>query len=116
MVHAQGGDLSAINIAKARRDVTVDSAGYVSAIDAEVLGWAVIELGGGRRKLTESIDHAVGLEMLVRIGDEVSQGQPWIRVLSNHPGQRVEAAVEFLSQAITISPDRVEPLPLIVSE
>jgi thymidine phosphorylase len=116
MVQAQGGDLSGITAAKAGRDIAVNFAGYVSAIDTEKLGWAVIELGGGRRKLTDTIDHAVGLEMLVRVGDGVSEGQPWVRVLSDHSSRRTQSAIDFLANAITISPNPVEPLPLIVSE
>lgn len=116
MVQAQGGDLTALNVGKTAQDVAVNSQGYVSAIDTEKLGWAVIELGGGRRKLTDAIDHAVGLEILVRIGDEVIQGQPWIRILSDETGSRLDSAVEFLADAITISPTPVDPLPLIVSE
>lgn len=114
MVQAQGGDLTALKSAKTSRDLTVPSGGYVSAIDTEKIGWAVIELGGGRRKLTDDIDHAVGFEMRVRIGEEVSQGQPWIRMLADNADSRVESAVELLGEAISISPTRVNSLPLIL--
>lgn len=113
MVRAQGGDLPSLKSATDSRDVAVKTEGYVSAIDTERLGWAVIELGGGRRKLTDSVDHAVGLEMLVRIGDEVRQDQPWIRILADNSSSRVDSAVKRISDAITISPMPVAPLPLI---
>ena len=45
-----------------------------------MLGVAIIELGGGRKVLTDAIDHSVGLEMLAKIGDRVEQGQPLVRV------------------------------------
>ncbi len=114
MVQAQGGELSCLPTATKARELLLETDGYVSAIDTEKLGWAVIELGGGRRKLTDSINHAVGLEILVRIGDSVSQGQPWIRVLASDSGSRVESTVELLKAAITIAPTPVDALPLIL--
>jgi pyrimidine-nucleoside phosphorylase len=114
MVNAQGGDLAALSAAKGSRDVPVGSTGYVSMIETERLGWAVIELGGGRRRLDDAIHHTVGLEILVRIGDQVMEGQPWVRVLSDRSDNRVESAIEMLKDAITISPTLVDPLPLIL--
>ena len=114
MVKAQGGKLSALPPAKLNRELLLETNGYISAIDTEKLGWAVIELGGGRRKLTDAIDHSVGLEILVRIGDSVSRGQPWIRILASDSGSRVESTVELLKAAITISRTPIDPLPLIL--
>ena len=60
----------------------LDRGGYVAAIDTERLGWAVIELGGGRKIMTDAVDHSVGLEMLVRIGDHVESSGPVVSVFS----------------------------------
>ena len=43
-------------------DVTADATGFVAAIDTRALGLAVVELGGGRRRASDTIDPAVGLE------------------------------------------------------
>jgi thymidine phosphorylase len=48
------------------RPVTAQGEGTVSHIDTRALGIAVIELGGGRRVASDSIDHAVGLTGLGR--------------------------------------------------
>ena len=51
-------------------------AGRVGAIDTAALGWAVIELGGGRRHATDAIDHGVGLSELAGIGEAVGPERP----------------------------------------
>jgi thymidine phosphorylase len=63
-------------------DVLALRSGYIQSIQSEELGWIIIELGGGRRDLHDRIDHAVGLECLVRIGDRVERGQPIMRVFA----------------------------------
>lgn len=86
-------------------------AGYVSHIDAQQLALAVIDLGGGRLKIGDSIDHRVGLEMLVRRGDVVGTGQPLVHVYAGDRG--VELAHKRLAAAITISdvpPEAEHPL------
>ncbi len=57
--------------------------GYVVGIDANKLGWVIIELGGGRKVMTDRIHHEVGIEMLVRLGDKIDQGQPAMRVFAD---------------------------------
>ncbi|MCR4266363.1 thymidine phosphorylase [Nitratireductor sp. ZSWI3] len=50
--------------------------GFVGSIETRALGVAVIELGGGRRKPEDAIDHAVGLTGCLSIGTELRRGQP----------------------------------------
>jgi pyrimidine-nucleoside phosphorylase len=99
MVRAQGGDPEAVlRVAKAT-DLVADQDGVVSAMDTEALGLVIISLGGGRRKMGDPIDHSVGLEMLVRIGDQVSRGTPLVTIFSEQP----EAVLPAIRAAIQIS-------------
>ena len=47
------------------RPVFADEEGAVSSIATRDLGLAVIELGGGRRRADDKIDHSVGLDQLL---------------------------------------------------
>lgn len=85
MVAAQGGDLSAPRPIAPSTEVTADQTGVIAAIDVESLGYAVVQMGGGRRQLTDTIDHSVGIEMLVQIGESVERGQPLMRVFCDDP-------------------------------
>ena len=105
MVHAQGGEPEAeLKVAPAS-ELTAERAGVVSTIDTEALGLAIIALGGGRRRMGDAIDHSVGLEMLVRLGESVSIGTPLVRVFSKHP----EDVAGTIRSAIMISEDGHAP-------
>ncbi|MEG1329164.1 MAG: thymidine phosphorylase, partial [Janthinobacterium sp.] len=52
------------------------SSGYANVRDCRAIGLAVVALGGGRRRPTDSIDFAVGLTDLVGLGEQVNVGQP----------------------------------------
>jgi thymidine phosphorylase len=112
MVAAQGGDLDAPRAVAPGQDILSTQEGCVAAINTEHLGHAIIELGGGRKKLGDSLDISVGVEMLVRLGDEVESGQPLMRVFAE-PDAATKVKPELLN-AITITDNRVDPPPLIV--
>lgn len=83
MVTAQGGDIDAARPVARAHDILADTSGYLTAIDVEALGRTVIELGGGRHVMSDDVDHSVGLEMLVRLGDSVQVGQPLVRIYAD---------------------------------
>jgi len=110
MVEAQGGNPIATLSAAPASELRADRAGVVSAIDTEALGLAIISLGGGRRRMGDPIDHSVGLEMRVRLGDVVSRSSPLVRIFSKHP----DIVTTMIRQAITIT-DHGHAPPLIVA-
>ncbi len=112
MVTAQGGNLDALPPRAPGTTMTSGRAGYVSAINAEQLGMALIEMGGGRKKLGDKIDHSVGLEMLVRLGDRVERDQPVVRVFA--PSSKTELGMKVIGEAITIGEEPHSSPPLIV--
>jgi pyrimidine-nucleoside phosphorylase len=99
MIIAQGGDLKAGCRVAGEQFVLAERSGFVTKMDTEALGLAVIDLGGGRRRMGDSINHSVGLEMLARIGGEVSAGEPVARVFAD---RQVPAIISRISGAITI--------------
>jgi pyrimidine-nucleoside phosphorylase len=112
MVAAQGGDLGAPR-PPAQEDVVVaQRAGYVDGLDVEALGDAVIELGGGRRQMSDCINHSVGLQMLVRIGDRVNCRTPLVRVFTTP--EKFEHVRPRIERSITISHDAPPVQPLIL--
>jgi len=59
---------------------TPERAGFVVEIDVRAVGIAVVELGGGRARVSDSIDPAVGLTQLAGLGAHVSASRPLARV------------------------------------
>ena len=56
------------------RDVYPRRSGVVSFVDTRALGVGIVEMGGGRAKVTDSIDYSVGLSNIAQIGEKVGQG------------------------------------------
>jgi len=48
--------------------------GYIARLDAELIGRASVALGAGRSRVEDAIDPAVGIMVLARPGDIVSEG------------------------------------------
>ncbi len=113
MITAQAGNLDAPRPLASESLVESSDDGFVVAVDAEQIGRAVIAMGGGRREMTDRIDPSVGLEMLVRIGDRVSAGQPLMRLFA-HESQRIKIT-ETLRTAVTVGDMYVEP-PVLIAE
>jgi thymidine phosphorylase len=104
MVAAQGGDLDAPRPVAPASEVAAPRAGYVTTMDTEALGRAIIELGGGRKKLGDSLDRSTGLEMLVRLGDQVGAGQPLVRVFAQRDA--AERVQHEIASAIAIGDEQ----------
>jgi pyrimidine-nucleoside phosphorylase len=117
MIAIQGGDTSYLEDPKRlptathRENILSPRAGYLSVIDALTVGETAVDLGAGRAKKADSIDHAVGIEVLQNVGDYVEADQP-IFVVHANDEQRFTAARERLHNALGWSDTPVEPLPL----
>jgi thymidine phosphorylase len=112
MVSAQGGDMNVPREVAPVAEIQATRRGYVSQIRTETLGQALIKLGGGRKVITDSIDHAVGLEMLVKLGDPIEVGQPWIRIFARPMSS--SGCRPLVESSITIEAEQQPPSPLIV--
>ena len=114
MVAAQGGDLDATReLANHVDDVLAPRGGFVSHIDSERIGYAIIDLGGGRRAKTDSVDFGVGIEMQTRVGDPVDAKQPLAKIYARNPSQLAQAKESVLS-ALTISDEPPTESPLVL--
>lgn len=120
-VEAQGGDPEVWNdpsllpSAPERHEVTAPSSGWLSAVEARGVGEAARWLGVGRLHPDQSIDHAVGIELLAKVGDRVEAGRAVARVHARDP-QTAERAGEMVGACLGISDDPVEPPPLVLAE
>ena len=117
LVQAQGGDASLIAQpdrlphASIIRDVRSPRSGYIAQADALEIGLTLVVLGAGRAKKGDPIDHAVGIEVHVKVGDRIEAGAPLFTIHANDESKRAEAEIQLLSAA-KFSDLPVEPLPL----
>lgn len=115
----QGGDpavlddLEAYPKARFSGVIKADRSGYLATVDTMALGFAGIQLGAGRRKITDEIDYSSGMYIRARIGDELSPGDELLQVFSNDES----ALNEVLSKGadfFSISAARPAEPPLIL--
>jgi pyrimidine-nucleoside phosphorylase len=117
LVEAQGGDASFIDqpekLTKADliESVPAPQDGYISGINARIVGETAVELGAGRAKKGDPIDHAVGIEIHRSVGDPIKTGDTLFTVHANDQGHLAQAK-EALLKAHAFSDEKVDPLPL----
>lgn len=120
MVTAQGGDASYLcmeridELCKTKEVVPVypKQAGYLYAINTELVGTAAQMLGAGRATKADTIDPSVGLVMKKRVGDYVRADEPLCVMYSNDPEKTETAAAAFRS-AITIRAESPKDHPMV---
>ncbi len=101
MVRAQHGDLNQFQRSFQRVPFVATVDGWIQRFDCEKFGYAIIEMGGGRKQATDLLDYRCGIELLVEVGNKVERGQPLLHVL-DHP-QPSARVLEILQQAIIIT-------------
>jgi thymidine phosphorylase len=94
------------------RPVVAPESGWISAVDTREMGMAVLRLGGGRMQVEDTIDPRVGFSEMLSVGDAVERGQSLCMVHAGNEGE-LQAAMERVTVAISISAEETEPLPAI---
>jgi thymidine phosphorylase len=79
------------------RDIFPTSSGTVSVIDTRRVGMAVVALGGGRRRPTDTIDHAVGFDRLAGLGTKVDAKTPLARLHARDEASAADAQQRLLA-------------------
>ncbi|CUH54159.1 thymidine phosphorylase [Shimia marina] len=97
------------------REIAAPETGYITAIDGEALGLAVVGLGGGRQVESDVINPAVGFSDVVRLGQYVEAGQPLLRVHAAREAAAEAAAVQVRA-AIAIDATMPDIPPLVHEE
>ncbi len=114
IVRAQGGDGRSVRdetrlpLAKNVREIRADREGWLS-VDALILGTACAELGGGRLKEGDEIDHTVGYSLKKRAGDHVKKGEVLALEYSN------QKKTALAKRAFGITAERPAQKPLVYS-
>ena len=121
MIAAQGGNREVVDnpdlLPQCREmlEVTSETSGYVTAIDALEVGLASKILGAGRKTKDEPVDYAIGIYLKKKIGDKVDSGESLAVFYTDGDGEKIEPAKKKFLNAYTISADRIEPPKLVLA-
>jgi pyrimidine-nucleoside phosphorylase len=117
LVEAQGGDVGQVDDpgklpeAPHVEVVNAPQSGVLAGLDAREVGLTALEMGAGRHKKGDPIDHSVGVVVHGKVGDAVSAGDP-LFTLHAASEDALPMARERLLAAHTWSDEPVDPLPL----
>ena len=120
MAVAQGGDRRVLDdpallpAAPEQRAVPAPRGGYVGHIAARDLGYAAIQLGAGRSRKGEAIDHATGFVLAAKLGDRIPAGEALATVHARTPAAAA-AGVAAVLAAYRID-DAAPDVPPLLSE
>lgn len=93
-------------------EIKAAKGGYVAGVDTLTVGQSVCDIGGGRVRAEDKIDHAVGYACEVKIGDKVTAGQTLGILYCRDRGQ-AEWLGEKLQSAYTIETKKPKESKLI---
>jgi len=118
-IELQGGDSAVCDkpeslLEKRLKKVPVNALknGYVTAIDTHCVGQCIGNIGGGRMKAEDKVDHAVGYSSSVKLGDRVRQGDE-LGVILARTKTDADAINQLLQNAYTIGPKKPDTTSLI---
>jgi pyrimidine-nucleoside phosphorylase len=118
-VQVQGGDpafiddLSLLPRAPVQGHLVSEEAGYISSIDAEIIGKASVDIGAGRVVKGASIDHSVGFVLHNKIGDRVEPGVPLMTIHARSQDD-IQRILPMVRAAYRLSNAPVTPPPVVI--
>nr|XP_043872202.1 thymidine phosphorylase isoform X1 [Solea senegalensis] len=96
-------------------ELVTSADGVVTDIDGLVLAQVLHKLGAGRSKVGEPINHSVGAELLVSLGQKVQKGHPWLRLHYEAPPPTPDQ-MSGLQSAVTVMTNTHTPTHTLVHE
>ncbi len=108
MVKLQGGNPEYIlntdlfPEASVKHDITAWDDGFISHMNAEGIGSVCVELGAGRMRKEDEIDHSAGIVLLKKTGDKVGKGEI-IATLHCSEKNMIDRAESKFRESVTIS-------------
>ena len=119
MVHALGGPADFMDkpetylpTAEIVVPVYAESEGFAVAMDTRQMGLTVVALGGGRVRPQDDVDHAVGLDQIIRLGEKATADKP-LAMIHARTQQAWDQAAETVRAAITLGNQKPEQRPVV---
>ncbi len=94
--------------------VEPSSPGVVSAVDVRALGLAIVDLGGGRAREDDVVDHSVGLTEVAALGERVDPGGRPLALVNARDEEGARRAADAVRSAYVLGDAHPEvPNPVI---
>lgn len=117
MIIAQGGNFKILQ--KSGSDIKnelyiySDRDGYISSMDTEKIGWALVEMGCGRRREKDLLDYTAGIKFNAKVGETVKKGEK-VYTLFGENIKKLESAKSMLHETFKASSETILKPKLIL--
>ena len=115
---AQGGDVSMLDhtellpMGVEQTVILAEEDGFLSEMEARLVGLAAGALGAGRKTKEDSVDFGAGIVLVRQCGDAVKKGEVIARLYSSHKDKLAEGERIFRS-ALRYGASRPKTIPLV---
>ena len=102
-INAQNGmtsELTSVNKPRYETIIRSDKSGYITSMDTLKIGWALVDLGCGRRDKSNTLDPTAGMEFIVKIGDEIKSGDPIFRCFNSKKNKLEKSSQKLMNTVI----------------
>ena len=117
MIIAQGGNFEQLQMSQSNIKnelyICSDRDGYISSMDTEKIGWALVEMGCGRRRDKDLLDFTAGIRFNVKVGETVKKGEK-VYTLFGENIKKLEKAKLMLHKTFNVSSETILKPKLIL--
>ncbi len=117
MIEAQNGDLNDIysknNFARNHLKIKSKETGYIRSINTEKIGWALVEIGCGKKVISDTLDYSAGIKTNYKVGDKIHKGDI-VYELFGFNERKLKIAKKMLTKTFVISDQEQEQKKLII--
>ena len=120
LVQEQGGDVSLIENpekypqSRFHQVILSKKNGFIASIDALKVGLLAMEIGAGRKKMSDPIDYTAGIIVRKKIGEQANVGDPMFELFYSKAISK-DYLQQQIDELVTTRDDYPEKLPLILS-
>jgi pyrimidine-nucleoside phosphorylase len=121
-VEGQGGNArvcdnpsEVLPIAEYKIEIKAEQSGFIQSIDTRAIGEAIASIGGGRTKVEDSIDHAIGYLSYAKLGAEINKDEP-LGLLQCHTETQANSVATHIQAAYQMAETKPSALPSLIKE
>ena len=102
MIFLHGGKIKSIKLQpKVKKIIKSNKSGFLNIKDTKHIGMAIIELGGGRKKIEDSVDPQAGIKFLKKHGESINKNEPIAEVFASSSNKTLIAS-QYINQSIDV--------------
>ena len=88
--------------------------GFIKSIKTDEIGWALVEIGAGRKKENDKLDYSAGIEFINKVGNKVNKGDAIFRIFGNDT-ERLNNAKKMLQKTYSLTKTEIRKNKYIIN-